>query len=194
MIYVSYKFNLDSKYKLDNPERRKLLPPEKTLCQLGLAEADIVADIGCGIGYFTLPAARIVGSQGKVYALDIFEEMLEIVKDKTKDNHLTNVETIHVEETDYKLPDKSIDYALACLVVHEAEDPVAFFREAYRILQTEGSLVIVEWIKQDSKMGPPMSHRLDGISLETLLQQCGYENTKQIVLNDEMYAIIAKKV
>lgn len=190
---MGHKFNSDSKFKLDNLERRKLLPPEKTLCQLGLVETDIVADIGCGIGYFTLPAARIVGSQGKVYALDILAEMLEIVNDKTKDHQFTNVETIQVEENSYKLPDKSIDYAWACLVVHEVDDPIAFIREVDRILQAEGSLVIVEWIKQDGKMGPPIGHRIDCGALEDLLQQCGYANTKQIVLNDEMYAIIAKR-
>lgn len=191
MIQMSHKFNLESKQKLDNPERRKLLPPEETLCRLGLDEGTVVADIGCGIGYFTLSAARIVGRQGKVFALDILAEMLEIVKEKTIEHHLTNVELVQVKENDFILAEKTIEYALACLVVHEAENPMDFFREVYRILQTGGRLAIIEWIKQESKVGPPIDHRLDDTALEDLLHQCGYANTEKITLNSEMYGIIA---
>jgi len=188
-----HKFNPESKHKLDNPERRKLLPPEETLCRLGLAEGDIVADLGCGIGYFTVPAARIVGSQGKVYGLDILAEMLEIVEDKARDKRLANVETVQVKENEFMLADQTIQYALACLVTHEVEDPFAFFREVHRILQSEGKLAIIEWIKQDSKMGPPIEHRLDNVAVAEVLQQCGYNNIESIALNAEMYAVIAKR-
>ncbi len=188
-----HKFNPESKHKLDNPERRKLLPPEETLCHLGLAEGDIMADIGCGIGYFTLPAARIVGSQGKVYGLDILAEMLEIVEDKARNKHLANVETVQVKENEFMLADKTIQYVLACLVTHEVEDTFAFFREVHRMLEAEGKLAIIEWIKQDSKMGPPIEHRLNNEAVAEVLQQCGYTNIEYIVLNAEMYAVIAKR-
>ncbi|MBP2632414.1 MAG: ubiE 3 [Firmicutes bacterium] len=188
-----HKFNPESKHKLDNPERRKLLPPEETLCRLGLAENDIMADIGCGIGYFTLPAARIVGSQGKVYGLDILAEMLEIVEDKARDKQLTNVKIVQVKENDFILADQTIQYALACLVTHEVEDPFTFFREVHRMLQVEGKLAIIEWIKQDSKMGPPIEYRLNNEAVAEVLQQCGYINIEHIALNSEMYAVIAKR-
>jgi ubiquinone/menaquinone biosynthesis C-methylase UbiE len=191
MIQMSHKFNLESKQKLDNPERRKLLPPEETLCRLGLDEGTVVADIGCGIGYFTLSAARIVGRQGKVFALDLLAEMLEIVKEKTIEHHLANVELVQVKENDFILAEKTIEYALACLVVHETENPMDFFREVYRILQPGGRLAIIEWTKQESKIGPPIDHRLDDTALEDLLHQCGYANTEKITLNSEMYGIIA---
>lgn len=189
-----HKFNPESKHKLDNPERRKLLPPEETLCRLGLVEGDIVADIGCGIGYFTLPAARIVGSKGKVYGLDILTEMLEIVADKARANQLANVEFVQVKENDFILADQTIQYALVCLVAHEAEEPFAFFREIHRILQSEGKLAIIEWIKQESKMGPTIENRLDNVAVADILQHCAYTNIEHIPLNDEMYAVIAKKI
>jgi len=191
MIHMSHKFNPENKQKLDNPERRKLLPPEETLGRLGMEEGTVVADIGCGIGYFTLSAARIVGRQGKVFALDLLTEMLEIVKEKTVEQHLTNVEMVQVKENDFVLAEKTIEYALACLVVHETENPMDFFREVYRILQPGGRLAIIEWTKQESKIGPPIDHRLDDTALEDLLHQCGYANTEKITLNSEMYGIIA---
>ena len=74
---MTHKFDAKNRHKLDNPKRREMLPPEKTLIRLGLKQGDIVADIGCGIGYFTIPAANIVGDSGKVFAMDISPEMLE---------------------------------------------------------------------------------------------------------------------
>ena len=81
---MSHKFDAKNKHKLDNETRRKMLPPEQTLLSLGLKEGDIMADIGCGIGYFAVPASKIVGKSGKVFAMDILPEMLEEVHVKIK--------------------------------------------------------------------------------------------------------------
>ncbi|CUH95348.1 hypothetical protein P22_1418 [Propionispora sp. 2/2-37] len=188
-----HKFNMESKHKLDNPQRRKLLPPEETLRRLGLKSGDIMADIGCGIGYFTLPAARIVGSQGKVYGLDIMAEMIEETKSKIRENHLTNVELVQVRENDFVLADQTVGYAFACLVAHEAEEPLAFFREVARILQPTGRIVTIEWAKQHSMMGPPLEHRLDSGDVADVLRQCGFTNLQQMAVNAEMYAVIGER-
>ncbi|MCE5285587.1 MAG: methyltransferase domain-containing protein [Pelosinus sp.] len=188
-----HKFNVNAKQKLDNPERRKLLPPEETLRKLGLAEGDILADIGCGIGYFTLPAARMVGTSGKVYAIDVIPEMLAEVQGKIKSNDLTNVEVIQGQENDFLLEDKTVKYALVSLVVHEAEDPFAFFREIRRILKISGRVFIIEWTKKQGLMGPPIEHRLDNKAVAEALLECGFNIVQQFDLNSEMYAIIAER-
>lgn len=188
-----HKFNPENKHKLDNPERRKLLPPEETLRRLGLEAGDCMADIGCGTGYFTLPAARIVGSQGKVYGLDIMAEMIDEVQGRARENRLTNVELVQVKENDFVLADQTVGYAFACLVAHEAEEPLAFFREAARILQPAGRIVIIEWAKQHSMMGPPLEHRLDSKDVADVLRQCSFSNMQQMAVNAEMYAVIADK-
>lgn len=71
-------FDVKNMHKLDNPKRRELLPPDQTLRKLGIKEGEIIADIGCGIGYFTLPASKMVGEKGKIYAMDISAEMLQV--------------------------------------------------------------------------------------------------------------------
>lgn len=76
---MTHKFYVKNKYKLDNAKGRELLPPEQTLIRLGLHEGDTMADIGCGIGYFTIPASKIVGDSGKIFAMDLLPEMLEEV-------------------------------------------------------------------------------------------------------------------
>ncbi len=189
-----HKFNPVNQHKLDNPERRKLLPPEETLSRLGVAEGDILADIGCGSGYFTLPAARVIGLQGKVDALDIMSEMLDVVRAKAEEKNYKNIEIIQTAETDFGLSDQAVQSALACLVVHEVDDPVAFFQEAKRILRPQGRFYILEWTKnENSKMGPPIEERIDGSALAGVLAQGGFSVLEQFDLNAEMYAIIAEK-
>ena len=82
---MTHKFDAKNKHKLDNEKRRELLPPEQTLINLGLHEGDVMADIGCGIGYFTIPASKIVGDSGKIFAMDILPEMLQDVGIKIKE-------------------------------------------------------------------------------------------------------------
>ena len=189
-----HKFNPVNQHKLDNPERRKLLPPEETLSRFGLTEGDSIADIGCGTGYFTLSAARVVGRQGKVYALDIMPDMLETVRSKAREKDFKNIEFIQTQETDFVLPDAAVPYALACLVIHEVDDPLAFFQEVKRILQPNGHFYIIEWTRQEnSKMGPPPEHRIDGTALAAVLEQSGFHDIEHFELNSEMYAIIVKK-
>lgn len=64
-----------------------------------------MADIGCGIGYFTIPASKIVGNSGNIFAMDILPEMLQNVVAKINDNNISNIEIILTEENDLKLED-----------------------------------------------------------------------------------------
>jgi ubiquinone/menaquinone biosynthesis C-methylase UbiE len=190
---MGHKFNPESRHKLDNPQRRALLPPEETLSRLGMEAGDSVVDIGCGIGYFTLPAARMVGSQGRVYGLDIAPEMVEETKSKVSESHLANVEVLLVRENDFLLPNRTGTYAFACLVAHEAGDLNAFFREIARILRPAGRVAVVEWEKRLSMMGPPLEHRLDSQAVADELRRCGFTNILQLPVNDQMYAVTGEK-
>ena len=77
---MAHKFNKLDKKKLDNPKKRELIPPYKILEMIELEEGDKIADVGAGIGYFTIPASEIVGKKGMVYALDIELEMIEEIE------------------------------------------------------------------------------------------------------------------
>ena len=123
---MTHKFDAKNKHKLDNEKRRELLPPEETLIKLGLHKGDIIADIGCGIGYFTIPASKIVGESGKVFAMDILPEMLQDVGEKIKDNNISNIEIILTEENDLKLEDNKITIAFISTVLHEADEKKTF--------------------------------------------------------------------
>lgn len=190
---MSHKFDVNRKEKLNNPWRRENLPPKETLLKMNLAEGDIMADIGCGIGYFTFPAAEIVGPKGKVYALDISSEMLSEVKQKAERQNLPHVETVKTEEQNLKLTNEQVSYAFLCNVLHEISDLPGFLQEVLRIIKPGGKLAIIEWEKKQSPFGPPVEHRLDKRDLEELMHELGFKNIRRPKIGEEFYAFVAEK-
>ena len=89
---MAHKFDIKNMKKLDSPQRRKLMPPKITLLELGLKKGNIVADIGCGIGYFTIPAAEIV-SPNPVFALDSSQEMLDYMMENNTCENVKPIKT-----------------------------------------------------------------------------------------------------
>lgn len=190
---MTHKFELQQKQKLDTPERRKTLPPKKLLEHFGIKAGDRLADIGCGIGYFTLPAARIVGKQGKVYALDIEQEMLAEIEKKLLSDSLTNVELVQVKLNHLVLSNSTASCALAAFILHEVNPLEVFLAELRRILQPAGRLYIIEWDKKKTLDGPPEKARIDCKTLEALLAQAGFGVVEDFKVNEDMYAIVAEK-
>jgi ubiquinone/menaquinone biosynthesis C-methylase UbiE len=186
---MAHKFDILKRDKLDNPERRKVLPPEETLRQLGLKPGEIMADIGCGIGYFTIPAGQIVGPAGKVFALDIADEMLQEVNEAKKSSHLNNIETVKTAEYDLALQSHSITFAFTCNVLHEIADLDPYIAEIRRILVEKGRLVVIEWEKKASEMGPPIDHRIDKVTLMALFTKNGFKTIDCQNIGKEYYSI-----
>lgn len=190
---MSHKFNPENKYKLQSEWRIKNVPPIPTLIELGLVPEDTVADLGCGIGYFTIPAAQIVDNSNRIFALDTSEEMLAEVEKRASEGGLSNVFSIKTEEYDLKLPDESVSFVLIVNVLHEIEDKERFLQEAHRILKPDGRVAVVDWEKKRTEMGPPIDHR---ISLEEVIELAtvkGFEVSKEHHLADVFFGIIAVK-
>lgn len=190
---MTHKFDAKNKHKLDNEQRKELLPPEQTLISLGLEEGAIVADIGCGIGYFTIPASKIVGESGKILAMDILPEMLSDVEVKINEDNISNIELVLTEENDLKVEDNKVTFAFISLVLHEANEKEKFISEIKRIISPEGKIAIVEWEKVSSEFGPPIDHRLDRIYLTKMLDSLGFSNISTIDIGVNFYGIIAQK-
>jgi ubiquinone/menaquinone biosynthesis C-methylase UbiE len=188
---MTHKFDINNKSKLDNPKRREMLPVNKVLTEIGLNAEDRFADIGCGIGYFSIPAAEVVGTKGVVYALDVKEEMIEVLDEKIEENNLYNIRAIITDEYDFKLENKSVSYAFICTVFHEIEDRIKFLKETKRILIDGGRIAVIEWIKRESDLGPPVNHRLDSNDVKQELQNCGFKDLNYIELNEEFYIVMA---
>jgi len=186
---MQHQFDVNNKKKLDSPKRREMLPTRTILTKIGLKEGDVFADIGCGIGYFSIPAADVIGPKGIVYALDVQAEMLEELDKKIKENKINNIRTIITDKYDFKLEDDSVSYAFICTVLHEIDDGVAFINETKRILAAGGKIAVVEWAKTESDWGPPVSHRLDNSEVEKILHDFGFKDIAYLEVNEHFYIV-----
>ncbi|NSW92441.1 MAG: methyltransferase domain-containing protein [Firmicutes bacterium] len=188
-----HKLDVNHRNKLDSLEWREFLPPYEILKKLGLKEGDVVANIGCGIGYFSIPAADIVGSKGIVYAMDVELETVEETQRRAAENGMTNIRPIVTAEYDMKVGDSTVSFAFACLVLHEVEDRVRFIREIKRILKGNGKIVIVEWIKKESDWGLHVGQKLEISYVTQILQDCGFKSVSTTDINEYFYAVVARK-
>ncbi|MBI4286031.1 MAG: methyltransferase domain-containing protein [Chloroflexi bacterium] len=104
-------------------------------------QGQCVLDYGCGTGDFTIPAARMVGEQGQVYALDCGPRQLGIVDRESKKAGLSNIETI-LSNGKTTLPDESVDVVWMCDVLHEIRERRAVLEDLHRVLRPNGILAI----------------------------------------------------
>jgi ubiquinone/menaquinone biosynthesis C-methylase UbiE len=145
---------------LDRPEREQEEAPSKLLAALPLEPGMVVADIGCGSGYFTFRLAEKVGPKGKVLAVDIQDEMLELVKKRMKAKGLTNVEPVKGAEDDPKLPAGGADLILLVDVYHEFEFPYEMTVNMVKGLKPGGKLVFVEYRLEDPEVPIKLVHKM----------------------------------
>ena len=190
---MSHKFESKSMHKLDSQERRKILPPHETLKVVGLKQGDVMADVGCGIGYFTIPAAQIVGPTGQVYAIDIVPEMLAVVEQKKTEMANENITTILAVKDYLIIPSGSVTFVFVCNVLHEIENIFSIASELKRILSDNRQIAVIEWNKIQSNFGPPLSHRLAREEVEDLLCNIGFNNITTKNLGEHFYAVLGQK-
>lgn len=134
----------------DNPLLWIFKDPFKSLKAAGLKSGQTVLEIGCGPGFFTIPAAKIVGKKGVAYALDNHPLAIGSVQEKVKKEKIGNIETIFADATRTGLPDKSADVTFLFGFVHHTEWLGNIFSELYRVLKPEGILAIEKtpWLSE----------------------------------------------
>jgi len=190
---MKHKFNPENKKKLISEDRQKTLPARRILEDAGLKPGMSFADVGCGNGYFTFPASELVGSKGRFFALDILPELLEDIKIRAKEEVNNNIEVIKTQENNLKIKKESVDIAFSCNVVHEAKDLILFLKEISRILKPGGSIIIIDWEKAETELGPPKEHRIDKDVVINELINIGFKYLEAKGLNKDQYQITAIK-
>jgi ubiquinone/menaquinone biosynthesis C-methylase UbiE len=149
-----------------------LLNVYEIIKKLDIKASYTVADLGCGGGgHFVAPLAQLVGKTGKVYALDVQKGVLDVVRGKMKQHHITNVEYIWSNLEKYgaaAIPDASCDLALLINVLFQNTTHETILKESARFLHSGGRLVIIDWKHTPSPFGPPQHIRVDQKKLKDL--------------------------
>jgi ubiquinone/menaquinone biosynthesis C-methylase UbiE len=190
---MSRLFNPKNMYKLDSPERRKILPPEDILEGLALTEGDVFIDIGGGTGYFSIPASKIVGSKGKIFALDTSIEMINELKSRISENKITNITVLQSQKYKLPIPDCTGTFVLASSVLHEVEDGKKLLTEVYRVLCPGGRLCVIEWQKKEIPEGPPIEHKLDATEVQRAIEKAGFVFKESFIIGEFFIAYTAVK-
>ncbi len=133
---------------LERPSREVSEQPQQVVDALELKPMDVVADIGAGTGYFSFRISPRV-PEGKVLAVDIQPEMIDIINFLKQENNITNVEPVLGSVTDPNLPDESVNLALMVDAYHEFEYPKEVMEGVVRALKPGGRVVLVEYRREN---------------------------------------------
>ena len=186
------KFDPNNKHLLLSPQRQERLDVYRVISLIPLQPNHIVADIGCGPGYFAIPLGKSA-FYGKVLAVDVQEEMLEATRQELERINLSNVEVLQSEERALPIEDDTLDGAFSAFMVHEAEDPDAIMDEMMRCLHRGGWLALLEWHKRETESGPPVEERIEETELREMAQRAGFRFETRHALNDDQYMLVMRK-
>jgi len=145
--------------------KTKMLNTNLILEKIKIKAGDYIADFGCGqFGYFTFPLAKLVGKNGKVYAIDLSQKNIKTITKEAKTNNLQNIETIWADLEvleGSKIASDSINTVFLINTLHQAKKPLKMISEAKRMLKKNGTLLIIDWKTSGSAMGPESQNRVD---------------------------------
>lgn len=128
----------------EDPKRLEKLQVNRVMDILGIKEGSTVADIGAGSGFFTVLAARRVGSSGLVYAVDINRSYLDYIEKRAKREGLTNTRIVLGDDDDPLLPDKGVDAVLLLKTYHEVAQPIRLLQRTRESMRPAALLGIID--------------------------------------------------
>jgi ubiquinone/menaquinone biosynthesis C-methylase UbiE len=168
---------------LDRPEREAEEAPSLLVKSLHLKPGSSVADIGAGSGYLSFLMAKPVGPTGRIYAEEIQQEMLDIIKKKAAANGLKNVIPWLGTVTDPKLKSGSIDLIILVDVYHEFDHPYEMTENMVKELKKGGRLVFVEYRKEDPEVPIKEVHKMTvaQVRKEMSIFPLSYQQTIEIL-------------
>jgi ubiquinone/menaquinone biosynthesis C-methylase UbiE len=167
--------------------------PRSNILQMGLRDGMKVADLGAGSGHYSLAAAASVGNSGRVYAVDVQEDILKHLKDSGHQAGKNNIETIwgNLEKKGgTKLRDQSMDAVILSNTLFQLEHKEDAVAEIKRIIKSGGKLLVVDWAGAYGGMGPAPHHVVTEHQAEELFIRGGFYKAKDFRAGPHHYAIV----
>ena len=177
--------------RLLRKEREQLLDSFMVISFMNIEPYDHVADIGCGPGFFTIPLAKYL-VYGKLYALDIEQEMLDALDLRVKEAKLGNVESLKCGESDFPVQAGSLDGVFLAFVVHHPDNRLGFLKAARDLLKPGGWCTILEWYRRETETGPELAQRIEPDELASLTKEAGFRLGTWRDINGQHYMAMLK--
>lgn len=171
---------------LDDPARDRWQKPDDVVAALALKPDEAIADIGAGTGYF---AKRLARHAGKVYAVDIDEELLKTAREGAP----ANLRTVLAATDDPRLPDASVDTIFFCDSLHHIGNRAAYFAKLAKALKPGGRIVDIDFHKKPLPVGPPEREKLSETEVVEELRAAGFRKTKSFDFLPYQYFLIFER-
>ena len=173
-------------------ERRKWQNPEALLFSIGLKRGFTFIDVGCGTGFFAIPAAIIVGENGRVYGLDPDSEAIDELRKEARKKGLQNL-NLRVGTAEETVLCKSCAHIVFfSIVLHDFNDTTKVLRNAKKMLKYTGRLVNLDWKKEPMELGLPLERRFSEKKAEDIIESASFEIETIKEVSHYFYLIIAK--
>ena len=176
--------------QLEGPERLAGLRADDILKVLGLKDGDIVADIGSGTGVLSRPMARKVAPTGRVLAVEVDQELLDYIDERSAQEKLGDILTVLGEFQDPKLPTNDVDVAFFHNTLHHIKDRVGYLKLLASHLTPEGRMVVIDMI-DGHKDDPEM--QIDVESVVGWMKAAGFQRSQQIDLFEDKFFLVFRR-
>lgn len=170
--------------------------PLKNIQQLGLIKGMHIADFGSGSGFYSIAMADEVGTNGRVYAIDVQKDLLQKIKNEAKMRGLSNLEIIWGDVEKFggtKIKDHSIDIVIIANMLFQAPEKNNVCVEAKRILKNGGRVLVVDWMDSFGGLGPRKEDVFLASQAKDIFQKNGFMLNKEFDAGDHHYGLIFKK-
>jgi ubiquinone/menaquinone biosynthesis C-methylase UbiE len=178
---------------LDRAQRETEEHPSQVLTALELHHGEVVADLGAGSGYFTFRMAPLVGNDGKVFAVDVQDEMLQTLRQRAAAMKVTNVQVVKGSEMDPHLPLNAVDLVLLVDVYHELAYPYEVMQKLRESLKPGGRVAFVEYRKEDPAVSIKEVHKMSVRQLEKEMNAVGLVHLRTVETLPLQHIVIFEK-
>lgn len=158
----------------NDPARRQWQDPEAILKNIGVKTGITFADIGCGGGFFALPAARMVGKEGKVYGVDANPASIASLREQAIMERLKNLFPTHGLAEETVLCRHCADIVFFGMALHDFKDPALALKNARLTIKPNGRLINLDWKKDAHSFGPPAHIRFDVAKASGLIESADF--------------------
>ncbi len=180
--------------KLHDPERKKFQDPTLLFPLIRPFEKGESAEIGAGSGYVFFPMADYLSARGTCYAIDLQPEMMEHFKSElSARGGPKNIKTLLSGKDSILLKDGSLELVWMVNVFHELTHPREIFSEIFRVLSPSGQCLVVDWKKEETPKGPPVSERASDLDLYEVLIEAGFSKIRSFDTYPYHYVVEALK-
>jgi arsenite methyltransferase len=177
---------------LEDPKRDAYQKPQEVVKALNIKEGEVIADIGAGSGYFTFRLAHPVGEKGRVYAVDVSPDMIVHLNRRVRDLNLRSVVTILCAPDDPLLADASVDRFFICDTWHHINGHAKYLALLKRMLKPGGQVIMVDFKKAKTPVGPPMEIRIDRDDLVREMEANGFQLAAEHTFLEYQYFLVFK--